>query len=204
MSLHVEAPSVRVRGEHRLAVDTWDELQLRLERITGIPPEAQRLELDGAPLESIHRLAPGHTLRVLDARGSTLGEEEQVTKFELTDDQYAARDDSVRAFKKRHHLGRFGTPAPRPSAPCPDVGVRGMVDTGDGFERRGTVRFVGPTSFAAGTWVGIEFDEPVGKNDGSVQGTRYFTTRPRHGGFVRPSSVHTGPQYEPLEHDWEV
>ena len=67
MSLHVEAPSVRVRGEHRLAVDTWDELQLRLERITGIPPEAQRLELDGAPLESIHRLAPGHTLRVLDA-----------------------------------------------------------------------------------------------------------------------------------------
>ena len=89
MSLHVEAPSVRVRGEHRLAVDTWDELQLRLERITGIPPEAQRLELDGAPLETIHRLAPGHTLRVLDARGSTLGEEEQVTKFELTDDQYA-------------------------------------------------------------------------------------------------------------------
>ena len=53
MSLHVEAPSVRVRGEHRLAVDTWDELQLRLERITGIPPEAQRLELDGAPLETI-------------------------------------------------------------------------------------------------------------------------------------------------------
>ena len=127
-----------------------------------------------------------------------------MTKFELTDDQYAARDDSVRAFKKRHHLGRFGPPPPRPSAPCPDVGVRGMVDTGDGFERRGTVRFVGPTSFAAGTWVGIEFDEPVGKNDGSVQGTRYFTTRPRHGGFVRPASVHTGPQYEPLEDDWEV
>ena len=50
MSLHVEAPSVRVRGEHRLAVDTWDELQLRLERITGIPPDEQRLELDGAPL----------------------------------------------------------------------------------------------------------------------------------------------------------
>jgi len=204
MSLHVEAPSVRVGGEHRLAVDTWDELQLRLEHITGIPPDAQRLELDGAPLQTLQRLSQGRTLRVLDARGYALGDEEEVTKFELTDDQYAARDGTVRAFKQQHHLGRFGSPAPRPSVPCPEVGVRCMVDTGDGFERRGTVRFAGTTSFAAGTWVGIEFDEPFGKNDGCVQGTRYFTTRMFYGGFVRPASVHTGPQYESVEDDLEL
>lgn len=53
----------------------------------------------------------------------------------------------------------------------------------------GEVLFVGQTSFAAGLWVGIHLDEPVGKNDGSVQGKRYFDCVPGHGLFVRPSQV---------------
>ncbi|TFK65445.1 hypothetical protein BDN72DRAFT_824554 [Pluteus cervinus] len=54
---------------------------------------------------------------------------------------------------------------------------------------RGVVRFAGPTSFSAGKWVGVELDEPKGKNDGSVQGTQYFTSRVGHGVFVRPSQI---------------
>lgn len=39
---------------------------------------------------------------------------------------------------------------------------------------RGVVKFIGPTQFAEGTWYGIELDEPVGRNDGSVQNRKYF------------------------------
>lgn len=48
------------------------------------------------------------------------------------------------------------------------IGDRVQVSGG----RTGVLRFLGPTEFAAGEWAGIELDEPVGKNDGSVSGKR--------------------------------
>ncbi|XP_052757774.1 kinesin-like protein KIF13B isoform X2 [Galleria mellonella] len=53
----------------------------------------------------------------------------------------------------------------------------------------GVVAYVGPTHFAAGTWVGVALDAPTGKNDGSVGGTRYFTCNARHGIFVRADKL---------------
>ncbi|KAI5308529.1 hypothetical protein KEM55_005488 [Ascosphaera atra] len=55
--------------------------------------------------------------------------------------------------------------------------------------RHATIRFIGETHFAPGEWVGIELDEPTGKNDGAVQGERYFDCEPRYGMFIRPSAV---------------
>lgn len=54
---------------------------------------------------------------------------------------------------------------------------------------RGTVRFAGATSFSAGKWIGIELFEGNGKNDGTVQGVKYFSCKPNYGVFVRPSQV---------------
>ena len=56
-----------------------------------------------------------------------------------------------------------------------------------------TVRFVGETDFAEGVWVGLSLQRAVGRNDGSVQGVRYFSCQPEHGLFVPPSHVTTAP-----------
>ncbi|OBA24448.1 hypothetical protein METBIDRAFT_10587 [Metschnikowia bicuspidata var. bicuspidata NRRL YB-4993] len=51
----------------------------------------------------------------------------------------------------------------------------------------GTVRYVGATQFAPGEWVGVELDHPRGRNDGAVQGVRYFDCQKagNYGVFVR-------------------
>ncbi|OMJ22861.1 CAP-Gly domain-containing linker protein 3, partial [Smittium culicis] len=56
-------------------------------------------------------------------------------------------------------------------------------------EKQGIIRFIGDTKFAAGTWVGVELSDSTGKNDGSVQGVRYFDVPKNHGLFVRPSQL---------------
>uniref|UniRef100_A0A8C1XR29 Dynactin subunit 1 n=2 Tax=Cyprinus carpio TaxID=7962 RepID=A0A8C1XR29_CYPCA len=58
-----------------------------------------------------------------------------------------------------------------------------------GKGQRGTVAYIGATLFASGKWVGVILDEPKGKNDGTVQGKRYFTCEENHGIFVRQSQI---------------
>ncbi|CAK7202319.1 hypothetical protein SEUCBS139899_005041 [Sporothrix eucalyptigena] len=54
---------------------------------------------------------------------------------------------------------------------------------------RGIIRFAGQPHFAPGDWVGVELEAPIGKNDGSVQGERYFDCAMGHGMFLRPKAV---------------
>ena len=53
------------------------------------------------------------------------------------------------------------------------------------YKSFGTVRYVGTTDFASGVWVGLELNSPIGKNDGTVKGKRYFPCQPQYGIFVR-------------------
>ncbi|KAL7061418.1 hypothetical protein AAHC03_01431 [Spirometra sp. Aus1] len=55
--------------------------------------------------------------------------------------------------------------------------------------RLGVIRYIGPTDFASGEWVGVELDEASGKNDGSVSGRRYFSCKPNHGLFSAPTKI---------------
>ncbi|CAM9301680.1 unnamed protein product, partial [Hapterophycus canaliculatus] len=59
--------------------------------------------------------------------------------------------------------------------------------------RRGVVEFVGEVEgLQPGYWVGVRFDEPVGRGDGSVRGKRLFECGKGFGGFVRGKNVATG------------
>lgn len=65
--------------------------------------------------------------------------------------------------------------------------------------RRGEIKYVGEVkeitgAGASGAWVGVHLDEPVGLNDGSIGGTRYWTNESslKYGVFVRPQRVEVG------------
>lgn len=62
-----------------------------------------------------------------------------------------------------------------------------VIELTDG--RLATVRYIGRPHFAAGDWVGVELEDESGKNDGSVQGERYFECDMGRGMFVRPTAV---------------
>ena len=51
------------------------------------------------------------------------------------------------------------------------IGDRVIVSSSQG-SKTGVLRYLGTTEFAAGEWCGVELDDAVGKNDGSVNGKR--------------------------------
>ncbi|KAK5644359.1 hypothetical protein RI129_005659 [Pyrocoelia pectoralis] len=77
------------------------------------------------------------------------------------------------------------------------IGDRVIIKSTQG-SKVGTLRFMGVTEFANGDWCGIELDEPRGKNDGSIEGIRYFDCRPQYGLFSPVTKVSKSPlKYKP-------
>ncbi|KAJ1723545.1 hypothetical protein LPJ53_002114 [Coemansia erecta] len=185
-----------------------DELKARLEPIVGIAASSQHLTLlrqsqevcaltDATKMLGYYPVEDYMTLLVTSLHPSApslnFTDDSQVEKYVMPDDDYDKMSNTVRAFKRRHNMGRFADAKSAMSIEEEEgkvdvkVGQRCMVG-----ERRGAVRFVGQTKFKPGVWVGVEYDEPVGKNDGSVDGERYFECRADHGSFVKPDMVVVG------------
>lgn len=172
-------------------------------------------------------LRPKHERQNLNFLSADLS---AVEKYQMPESQYEKLEDSVLAWKRRQKLGRFD-----PTAKSLDQvvherrtkdekemtdraikeGLRCRVGNDDG--RRGVVRFTGEVPGLGGQreegclWVGIELDEPVGRNDGSVavevetedgkpkqETKRVFECRPKYGVFARPEKVEVG-DFPPLD-----
>jgi len=149
-----------------------------------------------------------------------------VEKYQMPESQYEALDDSVLAWKRRQKLGRFDPTAKsaedlaverlqhdreQVASKGIEVGLRCRVGNDD--SRRGAVRFTGEIPGLGGAreagclWVGVELDEPLGRNDGSVsvetedgghQTKRVFQCKDKYGVLVRPEKIQVG-DFPPLD-----
>lgn len=139
-------------------------------------------------------------------------------EFKLSEEEYAKKSNTVLQWKKQNQLGRFDPSFDEQKrllreenerlASGISIGSRCRVINIAG-ERRGVVKFVGDIQQldqGENVWVGIEFDEPVGKNDGLIGLIRVFEARKNHGSFVKPKQVEVGdfPPIDPFDDDDEL
>jgi len=85
-----------------------------------------------------------------------------------------------------HSPSRSGWEAAGDAGDMPVLGSRVRVD---GYDSIGTVLFIGPHESKSGQRFGVQLDEQVGRNDGKVNGHRYFQCEPGYGVLVIPSKV---------------
>ena len=75
-------------------------------------------------------------------------------------------------------------------ASCPfeasDVDTRCMVE---GYNSIGTIRFVGEHIHVGGFRIGVELDDAIGRNNGTVRGHKYFECEDKKGVLVAPHKV---------------
>lgn len=156
----------------------------------------------------------GYRLHVVDldpssvTSGGWLEDTSLVEKYKISDEAYKKRDGTFRKFKEKLALqSPSGASTKLPDNYMEDlctnikVGDRCQIEPGD---KRGVVKYVGQAeNLGPGFWVGVQYDEPLGKHDGLVKGTRYFDCPPLHGVMVRPDKIQVGdfPERDPFEEE---
>ncbi|KPP75896.1 tubulin-folding cofactor B-like [Scleropages formosus] len=200
---------------------TIAEFKSKLELVVGTPASCMDLQLFSVSDKFLQNLEDNEALlgsypvdddcriHVIDRSGAQtceFSDVSKVEKYQMADEDYEKRTDSARMFMKKKKLGhhdeeklsrREAEQAKRDEeelalAAAIAVGNRCQVHVAGQPTKLGTVMYVGTTEFKPGHWVGVKYDEPLGKNDGSVNGKRYFECQPKYGAFVKPSSVTVG------------
>lgn len=176
---------------------------------------------DNSRMLGYYSVQSGMEIHIIDhdpfslSRNGGLTDVSLVEKYKISDEAYDKRKGTIREFiknkrkedpnyklkpKKPTVMGQPGASDETEEAAAPpgaesvqgmEVGQRCEVMPG---ARRGTVRFVGEIEEipAGGHWVGVEFDEPLGHNDGTVKGKVIFTCGLGYGAFVRGKNVSVG------------
>lgn len=224
----VQVTSSLTNSERRISTN-WSlkYFKQRLETITGIPPDDQQLlffansfSTEGVELKaglsqnedaitlSQFKIPSQARIQVNDTRPESelkeLENDNEGQFFELKDEDYEKRTDSIRRWKQDNKLGRFDPTYTEKKEQARKLNEEKATELKEGSrfrtvsdkdgERRGTIRFVGkvPEIDQDSIWVGVEFDEPLGKNDGSIKGVAYFKAKPNYGSFLKPVQVEQG------------
>ena len=177
---------------------------------TATPLTATNEEI--STISQFRQILPYCTIHVQDARPvserQNYTDVSQVPKYEMSTQAYAERSDTVLRWKQDQALGRFDPiretrlqdqqerieDEMTAEANVRHIAVGARCRVGQNADRRGVVGYVGPVPSlpGVGLWVGVCFDEPVGKNDGRHGGKKYFTADAKHGSFVRADKVEIG------------
>ena len=165
---------------------------------------------------------PNSAVNTLDDKESsilaTTTNNENNPGFELLEEEYAKRNDTVLQWKQANKLGRFNPEYTslqdklqqenEAKLKTMQVGQRCRIINIEG-ERRGVIKYIGKIQnldSGKNVWVGIDFDEPVGKNNGIIDGVKIFECRSNHGSFVKPKQVEVGdfPELDPFAEDEDM
>ncbi|KAF7019733.1 hypothetical protein CFC21_032885 [Triticum aestivum] len=190
---------------------TVEALKEKLWKKTGTAVGSMRLELrdeagarvadldrDAAPLAA-YSPYDGYRLHIIDldpssvTSGGWLEDTSLVEKYTISDEAYDKLGTNFRKFKEKmvsknpvsddkqsdNHMEEL----------CANIKVGDRCEVEPGA-KRGTVKFVGRAeALGRGFWVGVQYDEPLGKHDGMVKGVRFFECPQGHGAIVRPEKV---------------
>ncbi|XP_077537498.1 tubulin-folding cofactor B-like [Haemaphysalis longicornis] len=185
-----------------------NSMRLELRDSEGLSVIKQLTDDNDARLDA-YPICDGMVLHVSDPLLNTdeFKDVSRVPKVELSEEEYNRRNNTARAFLQKHGLGRFNEDRQESLRKLEEEKARKskeilkVIQVGNRCEvvgipgqprRRGTVAFVGEVDFKPGVWVGVRYDLPLGKNDGSVAGKRYFDCPRNYGGFVRPVDLVIG------------
>lgn len=197
---------------------TVDEFKGKLELLTGGNSVTMIIEVydkndklickleEGQRLLGSYPIDDGMRIHVIDNFSSTTEDLNRVKKFEISEEEYAKKTDTVKAFLEKNKLGKYNEEemkkkieekkleeeAEERLASLCKVGDRCEVSVPNQPRRKATILYIGKTEFKEGWWIGVKYDEPLGKNDGSVGDKRYFECPPKYGGFVKPTYVKVG------------
>ncbi|EEC78316.1 hypothetical protein OsI_18050 [Oryza sativa Indica Group] len=172
------------------------------------------LDHDDATLAS-YSPYDGYRLHIIDldpssiTSGGWLEDTSLVEKYTISDEAYNNLDTNFRKFKEKM---AFKNPTSDDKQQQSDKHMEELcanIKVGDRCEvepgaKRGTVKFVGRAeALGRGFWVGVQYDEPLGKHDGMVKGIRFFECPQGHGAIVRPEKVKVGdyPERDPFEEE---
>ncbi|CAG0898638.1 unnamed protein product [Darwinula stevensoni] len=211
-----------IRSQRRFPKNiTIGELKGKLELLTGANPTSMQLELYGKddvlhqkledPLATLGSLSAENGMRIHVIDPTTRsgefepGNEEEDVRFRMSEDEYKKKERTLHAFLTKNRLGKYDEDYQKKKELEKEKGKieeekakhiplnsRCEVKVTGQPTKRGIVKFIGEVHFQSGTWIGVQYDEPLGKNDGSVEGKRYFECPPKYGAFVKPSSVEVG------------